>query len=42
MLGAGSTVRVRAFGDGADRAAVRAFKQVRAFGERVPDVISRG
>jgi len=42
MLGTSSTVRARAFGDGPDRAAVRAFKQVRAFVERVPDVITRG
>ena len=42
MLGASSTVRTRAFGDGPDRAAVRTLKQVRAFGERVPDVITRG
>ena len=42
MLGASSTVRARAFGDGPDRAAVRTLKQVRAFGERVPDVITRG
>ena len=42
MLGASLTVRARAFGDGPDRAAVRTLKQVRAFGERVPDVITRG
>jgi hypothetical protein len=42
MLGASSTVRARAFGDGPDRAAVSTLKQVRAFGERVPDVITRG
>jgi len=42
MLGASSTVRARAFGDGPDRAAVRTLKQVRAFGVRVPDVITRG
>jgi hypothetical protein len=42
MLGASSTVRACAFGDGPDRAAVRTLKQVRAFGERVPDVITRG
>src|SRR5216684_3532878 len=42
MLGASSTVRTCAFGDGPDRAAVRTLKQVRAFGERVPDVITRG
>ena len=35
MLGASSTVRARAFGDGPDRAAVSTLKQVRAFGERV-------
>ena len=35
MLGASSTVRARAFGDGPDRAAVRTLKDVRAyFGER--------
>jgi hypothetical protein len=42
MLGASSTVRARAFGDGPDSAAVRTLKEVRAFGERVPDVITRG
>ena len=42
MLGASSTVRARAFGDGPDRAAVSTLKQVRAFVERVPDVITRG
>jgi hypothetical protein len=42
MLAASSTVRARAFGDGPDRAAVSTLKQVRAFGERVPDVITRG
>ncbi len=41
MLGASSTVRARAFGDGPDRA-VSTLKQVCAFGERVPDVITRG
>ena len=35
-------LRARAFGDGPDRAAVSTLKQVRAFGERVPDVITRG
>ena len=39
MLGASSTVRARAFGDGPDRAAVSTLKQVRAFGERAPDAI---
>jgi hypothetical protein len=42
MLGASSTVRTRAFGDGPDRAAVRTLKQVRAFRERVHDDITRG
>jgi hypothetical protein len=42
MLGASLSVRARAFGDGPDRAAVSTLKQVRAFGERVPDVITRG
>jgi hypothetical protein len=42
MLGASSTVRARAFGDGPDHAAVSTLKQIRAFGERVPDVITRG
>jgi hypothetical protein len=39
-LGASLSVRARAFGDDPDRAAVRILKQVRAFGERVPDVIT--
>ena len=42
MLGASLSVRARAFGDGPDRAAIRTLKQVRAFGARVPDVITRG
>ena len=42
MLGASSLVRTRAFGEGPDRAAVRTLRQVRAFVERVPDVITRG
>ena len=43
MLGASLIVRTHAFGDGPDRAAVRTLKGRRAyFGERVPDVITRG
>jgi hypothetical protein len=44
LLGASLTVRTRAFGDGPDRAAVlRSLNDVRAyFGERAPDVITRG
>ena len=46
MLGASSTVRARAFGDGPDHAAVSTLKQVRALAgsripESVPDLMTR-